>query len=245
MPIRRGLKFNMFSKTNISIMKFNFNQINFAGTRKRIILFRLLLCLSIILLVGCSALERPSSPRTDGLIDRYTNAILANPNWPKPYYYRSRAYRKKGEYQKALADAKKYCELAPDDIVCSQLIKEYGFEPPLITYGREKADLKKKIHQSLEKQDLTSQKKNELLAALYERERQLKTKNAQIDIAEQKSEEYKRQIKILNNRAEDLNMKLKQVKSQEEVSDARAELNRIISRKAQLEIGRASCRERV
>ena len=225
----------MFSKTNFSIMKFNFNQINFAGTRKRIILFHLLLCLSMILSISCSSWPRTSNARKDGMLDRHNNAILANPNWPKPYYYRSKLYKEIGEYEKALADAKKYCELAPDDIVCSQLIKEYGFEPPLITYGREKADLKKKIHQSLEKQDLTSQKKNELLAALYERERQLKTKNAQIDIAEQKSEEYKRQIKILNNRAEDLNMKLKQVKSQEEVSDARAELNRIISRKAQLE----------
>jgi hypothetical protein len=88
-----------------------------------------------------------------------------------------------------MADAKKYCELAPHDIVCSQLIKEYGFEPPLIDYKEGQADLKKKLNESLEKQESSSQKRDELLAALYEKERQLKTKNAQIDIAEQRSEE--------------------------------------------------------
>lgn len=150
----------------------------------------------------------------------------------KSYYYRSRAYRKKGEYEKALTDAKKYCELAPEDIVCSQLIKEYGFEPPLIAYKEGQADLKRKLNESLEKQALSSQKRNELLAALYEKERQLKTKNAQIDIAEQKFEEYRQQITVLNNRAEGLNRKLNQVTSQDEVSDARAELNRIISQKS-------------
>ena len=130
------------------------------------------------------------------MIDRHNNAILANPNWPKPYYYRSKLYKEIGEYEKALVDAKKYCELAPDDIVCSQLIKEYGFEPPLIVNKEERADLKKKLNESLEKQESSSQKRDELLAALYEKERQLKTKNAQIDIAEQKFDEYKRQIKI-------------------------------------------------
>ena len=219
------------------ILNFNPRQINFTGIRRPIIFVPLLLCLSMILLYGCSSLKNPSSPsaRTDGLISRYTNAILSNPNWPKPYYYRSRAYRKKGEYEKALADAKKYCELAPDDIVCSQLIKEYGFEPPLIDYKEGQADFKKKLNESLEKQESSSQKRDALLAALYEKERQLKTKNAQIDIAEQKFEEYRQQITVLNNRAEGLNRKLKQVTSQDEVSDARAELNRIISRKAQLE----------
>ena len=169
------------------------------------------------------------------MIDRHSNAILTNPDWPKPYYYRSILYKEIGEYEKALADAKKYCELAPEDIVCSQLIKEYGFEPPLISYAKEKEDLKRKLHESIEKQDLSVQKKNELVAALYEKERQLNTKNAQLDIAKQKFDEYQRQIETLNRRAQDLNRQLMQVQSKEEVSGTQAELERIFNRKAQLE----------
>jgi predicted nucleic acid-binding Zn-ribbon protein len=169
------------------------------------------------------------------MIDRHSNAILTNPDWPKPYYYRSILYKEIGEYEKALADAKKYCELAPEDIVCSQLIKEYGFEPPLISYTKEKEDLKRKLHESIEKHDLSTQKKNELVAALYEKERQLNTKNAQLDIAKQKFDEYQRQIETLNRRAQDLNRQLMQVQSKEEVSDTQAELEHILNRKAQLE----------
>ena len=183
---------------------------------------------------GCSSAFHTSDARIDGMIERRTNAILANPNWPKPYYYRSILYKEIGENEKALSDAKKYCELAPEDIICSQLIKEYGFDPPLVSYEREKEDLKRKLHESIEKKDLSTQKKNELVTALYEKERQLNTKNTQLDIAREKFEEYQRQIETLNKRAEDLSRQLVQVQSKEEVSDTQAELERIINRKAQL-----------
>jgi predicted nucleic acid-binding Zn-ribbon protein len=211
------------------------HQIKFDRIRRQIVLYHLLVCLALYLVAGCSSAFRTSDARKDGMIDRHSNAILTNPDWPKPYYYRSILYKEIGEYEKALADAKKYCELAPEDIICSQLIKEYGFEPPLISYKKEKEDLKRKLHESIEKQDVSTRKKNELVAALYEKERQLNTKNAQLDIAKQKFEEYQRQIETLNRRAQDLNRQLMQVQSKEEVSDTQAELERILNRKAQLE----------
>jgi predicted nucleic acid-binding Zn-ribbon protein len=211
------------------------HQIKFDRIRRQIVLYHLLVCLALYLVAGCSSAFLTSDARKDGMIDRHSNAILTNPDWPKPYYYRSILYKEIGEYEKALADAKKYCELAPEDIVCSQLIKEYGFEPPLISYAKEKEDLKRKLHESIEKHDLSTQKKNELVAALYEKERQLNTKNAQLDIAKQKFDEYQRQIETLNRRAQDLNRQLMQVQSKEEVSDTQAELEHILNRKAQLE----------
>jgi len=215
---------------NIILQKIKFDRI-----RRQFVLYHLLVCLALYLVAGCSSAFLTSDARRDGMIDRHSNAILTNPDWPKPYYYRSILYKEIGEYEKALADAKKYCELAPEDIVCSQLIKEYGFEPPLISYAKEKEDLKRKLHESIEKQDLSVQKKNELVAALYEKERQLNTKNAQLDIAKQKFDEYQRQIETLNRRAQDLNRQLMQVQSKEEVSGTQAELERIFNRKAQLE----------
>jgi predicted nucleic acid-binding Zn-ribbon protein len=215
---------------NIILHKIKFDRI-----RRQFVLYHLLVCLALYLVAGCSSAFHTSDARKDGMIDRHSNAILTNPDWPKPYYYRSILYKEIGEYEKALADAKKYCELAPEDIVCSQLIKEYGFEPPLISYTKEKEDLKRKLHESIEKHDLSTQKKNELVAALYEKERQLNTKNAQLDIAKQKFDEYQRQIETLNRRAQDLNRQLMQVQSKEEVSDTQAELEHILNRKAQLE----------
>ena len=144
-------------------------QIKFDRIRRQFVFYPLLVVLALYLVCGCSSALRTSDARKDGMIQRRTNAILANPDWPKPYYYRSILYKEIGEYEKALADAKKYCELAPEDIICSQLIKEYGFDPPLVSYEREKEDLKRKLHESIEKQDVSTQKKNELVTALYEK----------------------------------------------------------------------------
>jgi tetratricopeptide (TPR) repeat protein len=50
----------------------------------------------------------------DDAIKYYELAIKIKSNWPQPYYKLGLAYTNKGDYEKAIANFKKFVELAPD-----------------------------------------------------------------------------------------------------------------------------------
>lgn len=58
----------------------------------------------------------------DRAIAEYDKAIAIDPNYANAYFNRGLAYGKKGDYNKALADAKKCLQLSPDDEDAKKLL---------------------------------------------------------------------------------------------------------------------------
>ena len=96
-------------------------------------------------------------------------------------------------------------------------------------------DLKKQLEASLINQETALGKQKNLIESLYEKERQLKSKQAQLDITRQQSEEYQSELQGLNAKVQSLNAELKQAKTQAVTENVREELDKTLEAKSKLE----------
>ena len=105
-------------------------------------------------------------------------------------------------------------------------------------------DLKKQLEESLKNQETASGKQKNLIESLYEKERQLKSKQAQLDITRQQSAEYQTELQRLNARVQSLNAELNQAKTQAATENVKEELDKTLEAKTKLEQETKSSREK-
>ena len=74
------------------------------------------------------------------------------------------------------------------------------------------ADVKRQLEDSLKERELALKRQEKLVASLYEKERQLKSKLFQLEQAQVKSEENEKELERLKNRAEEINKELDEKK---------------------------------
>jgi hypothetical protein len=96
-------------------------------------------------------------------------------------------------------------------------------------------DLKKQLEDALKNQETATGKQKDLVESLYEKERQLKSKQAQLDITRQQSEQYQAELQRLNAKVQSLNAGLKQAKTQAASDNVKAELDKTLEAKSKLE----------
>jgi len=96
-------------------------------------------------------------------------------------------------------------------------------------------DLKKQLEESLKNQETAFGMQKDLIEALYEKERQLKSKQAQLEITRQQSEEYQAGLQRLNAKVQSLNSELKQAKTQAATENVKAQLDKTLKAKSKLE----------
>jgi HEAT repeat protein len=97
------------------------------------------------------------------------------------------------------------------------------------------ADIKKQLEDSLKKRELAMDKQEQLLDALYEKKRQLKSKLFQLEQAKKESDEYRKKLEQLRSRAQEVNRELHNAKSAKSAATAKEELGRILQQKSQVE----------
>jgi hypothetical protein len=96
-------------------------------------------------------------------------------------------------------------------------------------------DLKKQLQESLKDQETVSGRQKDLIQSLYEKERQLKSKQAQLDITRQQSENYQTELQLLNAKVQLLNAELKKSKTQVTTENVKEELDKTLEAKSRLE----------
>ena len=96
-------------------------------------------------------------------------------------------------------------------------------------------DLKKQLEESLKNKETVSGKQKNLIESLYEKERQLKSKQAQLDITRKQSEEYQAELQLLNTRVQSLNTELNQAKTRAATENVKEELDKTLQAKSKLE----------
>ena len=96
-------------------------------------------------------------------------------------------------------------------------------------------DVKKELEGALNERELALKNKQQLVESLYENERELKSKFAQLNIAQQQSEEYQAELQRLNAKVQSLNAELKQAKTQTATENVQQELDKILEAKSKLE----------
>ena len=105
-------------------------------------------------------------------------------------------------------------------------------------------DLKKQLEESLKKKEIASGKQKDLVESLYEKERQLKSKQAQLDITLKQSEEFRTELEKLNAKVELLNTDLNEAKNQRSTKTVQQELSETLEARTKLEIEAKNTRER-
>mgnify|MGYP001821777967 CR=1 FL=1 len=78
-------------------------------------------------------------------------------------------------------------------------------------------------------------KQKNLVESVYEKERQLKSKQAQLDITRQQSEKYQADLQRLNAKVQALNKELNQAKTQAATENVKEELDKTLEAKSKLE----------
>jgi len=96
------------------------------------------------------------------------------------------------------------------------------------------SDVKRQLEDSLKEKELALKRQEELVASLYEKERQLKSKLFQLEQAKGQSEENRMQLERLKNRAEEINKGLRE-KKEKDTTAVKEELDRIFRAKSKLE----------
>ena len=130
-------------------------------------------------------------------------------------------YRTKVAYQKA-------------EIEKQELVKKLESEK----------DLKKELEESFKNQEVALGKQQGLIESLYEKERQLKSKQAQLQITLQQSKEYQVKLQRLNAKVQSLNAELKQAKTQAASENVKQELDKTLAAKFMLEQETKSSQEK-
>jgi HEAT repeat protein len=97
------------------------------------------------------------------------------------------------------------------------------------------SDIKLKLQHSLKERETALEKQKTLVESLYENERELKSKLAQLNITQKQSEKYQAELKRLNARVQSLNAELKQAKTQAATQTVREELDKTLEAKSKLE----------
>ncbi len=96
-------------------------------------------------------------------------------------------------------------------------------------------DLKKQLEWALHTKETASGKQKILIESLYEKERQLKSKQVQLDITRQQSEEYQNELQRLNLKVQSLNTELDQANTQAATENVQEELDKTLEAKSKLE----------
>ena len=147
--------------------------------------------------------------------------------------------KKLGVPEKQIADWKnKAGKISIEEIFRSKLAYQKAEieKQELVKKLENEKDLKNQLEESLKNRDLVLEKQKKLVESLYESERELKSKLAQLDIARGQSGEYQRDLEQLNLKVEALNDKLRQAqKSQTATASVKEELNKTLQEKMQLE----------
>ena len=123
--------------------------------------------------------------------------------------------KKLGTPEAKIADWKKKAgQLSIDEVYRTKLAYQRAEieKQELVKKLESEKDLKKQLEESLKNQETASGKQKNLVESLYEKERQLKSKQAQLDITRQQSEEYQADLQRLNTKVQSLNAELKQAK---------------------------------
>ena len=150
----------------------------------------------------------------------------------------SNVLRDLGISEDKIADwGKKAEQLSIDDVYrTSQAYQKAEIEKQeLAKQLKSEKDLKKQLEEALQNKETASGKQKTLVESLYEKERQLKSKQAQLDITRKQSEEYQAELQRLNARVQSLNTELNQAKTQTAAANVREELDRTLEEKSQLE----------
>jgi HEAT repeat protein len=105
----------------------------------------------------------------------------------------------------------------------------------LVKKLKSEKDLKTQLEWALKYKETASGKQKDLIESLYEKERQLKSKQAQLDITRKQSEEYQTELQRLNTRVQSLNTELKQAKTQAATENVKEELDKTLEAKSKLE----------
>ncbi len=132
----------------------------------------------------------------------------------------------KGKWQKERRGA---------DLLREKLSKVTEEKEVLAVKLESEADVRKQLETSLKDRETALKRKETLVESLYEKERQLKSKSLQLELAQGRSEEYKRQLEILNQRANQISKELKRAKSKEATAIAEDDLNKILTEKSNLQ----------
>ena len=109
---------------------------------------------------------------------------------------------------------------------------------------KSETDLKKQLEESLKNQETASGKQKNLVESLYEKERQLKSKQAQLDITRQQSEQHQAELQRLNAKVQSLNTELNQAKTQTATENVKEELDKTLEAKSKLEQETKSSQEK-
>lgn len=123
--------------------------------------------------------------------------------------------RELGVSEQKIGDWKKKAEhLSLEDVYRSKLAYQRAVieKETLKEKLESEVDVKRRLEESLKERELALERQQELIASLYEKGRQLKSKLFQLEQTQRKSEEYQKKLANLENRAEEINRELKQTK---------------------------------
>jgi HEAT repeat protein len=154
---------------------------------------------------------------------------------------------KLGTPEAQIADWKKKAgQLSIDDVYRTQLAYQRAEieKEELVNKLKSETDLKKQMENSLKSRETALAKQKQLVDSLYEKERQLKSKQAQLTITQQQSEQYQNELLKLNAKAQSLNAELKQAKSQAATDSVKKELDKTLETKSKLEVEAKNSQEK-
>ena len=146
--------------------------------------------------------------------------------------------KKLGTSEAKIADWKKKAgQLSIDEVYRTKLAYQKAEieKQELAKKLESEKDLKKHLEASLKNQETASGKQKNLIESLYEKERQLKSKQAQLDITRQQSEQHQAELQRLNTKVQSLNAELKQAKTQTATENVKAKLDKTLEVKSKLE----------
>jgi hypothetical protein len=146
--------------------------------------------------------------------------------------------RELGISEKKIADwEKKAKQLSIDEVYrTKQAYQKAEIEKQeLVKKLKSETDLKKQLEDSLKNKETASGKQKNLIESLYEKERQLKSKQVQLDITREQSEEYQAELQRLNARVQSLNTELDQANTQAATENVQEELDKTLAAKSKLE----------
>ncbi|MGV7223415.1 MAG: HEAT repeat domain-containing protein [Nitrospinales bacterium] len=106
------------------------------------------------------------------------------------------------------------------------------------------SDIKRQLEVSLQEYERASKKHDELLGSLYEKERQLKSKTSQLELAMAQSKEYRTQLEVLSRQIDQINIDMKNAKNDSFAIEAKDELNKVIQSKENVEEESKALQER-
>ena len=146
--------------------------------------------------------------------------------------------KKLGTSEEKIADWKqKAGQLSIDEVYRTKLAYQKAEieKEELVKKLKSEKDLKKQLEESLKNQETAFGKQKNIVESLYEKERQLKSKQVQLDITRQQSEEYQNELQRLNLKVQSLNAELKQAKTQAATENVKEELDKTLEAKSKLE----------